>query len=176
MWVIERFRKDHHQTDEFECGDERLDSWLKRSAVPWTKQGFSAVYVAVARGSEVVLGYYTLSTHHVVYKDLPRKDKRGVPSVDIPAVLLGRLAVDRSVQRRSLGTCLLMNAMARTVFVADSDDGALGIRLFEVHAYESARDFYLRHGLRPLQDDRDHLFLSLKEIRKLQTDGLLPAL
>lgn len=176
MWVIEPFRADH-EVSAFACRDQALDSWLKNRSVAWTKQGLCRVFAATEIGSNVVLGYYTISAHHVVYEALPKKAKRGLPTaVDIPAVLLGRLAVDRSTQGRQLGTCLLSNALARTALIADADDGALGIRIFEVEAYESARGFYLDRGLRPLEDDPNHLFLSLKEIRRLQKDGDLPAL
>lgn len=175
MWAIEPFREDH-ETLGFDCGDPSLDSWLKDRALAWSKQGLARAYVAVERGASVVIGYYTLSSHHVTYDALPQRDQRGLPRIHVPAVLLGRLAVDRSAQGKRLGAALLSNAMARTLKLADATDAAIGIRVFEVEAYESARGFYLHHGFRPLEDDRNHLFLSLKEMRRLQRDGDLPAL
>lgn len=58
-------------------------------------------------------------------------------------------------------------ATIRTLKVADQ----LGIYAVEVNALtESARNFYLKFGFSELLDDRRHLYLTVKVIRKL---GLL---
>lgn len=44
----------------------------------------------------------------------------------------------------------------------------IGARAVEVDAIDSrARDFYLKHGFVPLADDQDHLFMSIRFIRKM---------
>lgn len=88
--------------------------------------------------------------------------------MDIPVVLLGRLAVDRSVQGRGLGSWLLVDVLRRAQYLAEH----IGIRAIEVDALDdAARTFYLKFGFIPLLDAPCHLFLPMQAIRKL---GLPP--
>jgi GNAT superfamily N-acetyltransferase len=103
-----------------------------------------------------------------VFADLPTSESKGLPAIDIPVVLLGRLAVDRAVQSRGLGAALLVDALKRILLHADE----IGIRAVEVHAIDgTAKKFYLKYGFRELLDDSQHLFMPLHEIRKLNFDG-----
>ena len=84
--------------------------------------------------------------------------------IQSPIVLLGRLAVDQSTQGRGLGARLLIDALRRAQLVADQ----LGIYAVAVEAInDRAQHFYLKFGFKPLRDDRLHLYLPLKVIRKL---------
>lgn len=137
---------------------------VRDPGLPVARQGLARVFVATSRASAVVRGYYSLSNHHVEHAALPEQGAKGLPHVDVPAILLGRLAVDRSSQGRGLGRFLLLDAMSRSLRVAD----ATGVRVFEVHAIdEGARAFYLHHGLQPLEDEPDHLFVSMAAMRKI---------
>ena len=85
--------------------------------------------------------------------------------IDMPVVLLGRLAVCQSCQGKGLGETLLVDAMRRVVHISDK----IGIRALEVDAIdESATRFYLKYGFRALSNDARHLFLPMHEIRKLK--------
>jgi GNAT superfamily N-acetyltransferase len=84
-------------------------------------------------------------------------------------VLLGRLAVDQSIQKQGLGSLLLVDALRRSLDIS----AQVGIRAVEVDALdENARKFYLAFGFRPLIDDPRHLFLPMHEIRALKLDAL----
>lgn len=61
-----------------------------------------------------MLAYFTLSTHEIVAADLPRRLARGMPE-RIPAVLLGKLALDRRLHGRGLGGQLLFGAYHRVL-------------------------------------------------------------
>ncbi len=61
----------------------------------------------------------------------------------IPAMVLGRLAVDKAFQGRYIGAGLLCDAVLRTVQAAE----IAGIRAILVHAIsEMAKRFYERYG------------------------------
>lgn len=80
----------------------------------------------------------------------------------VPAILLSRLAVDRSVQGAGLGAHLLRDAVARSVAAAD----LIGIRAMLVHAlHEDARKFYAHFGFEPSPTDPMHLLLAIKDAR-----------
>jgi GNAT superfamily N-acetyltransferase len=95
---------------------------------------------------------------------LPKKHARRLPHHDVlPAVLLGRLAVDESMRRRGLGADLLLHALKLALEIGEK----VAVYAVEVQAIDDeARDFYQRYGFLSLDQDR-HLFLSLQMVREL---------
>lgn len=167
-WVIEPLA-DRHERAAFDCGVPVLNDWLAQRAGQFTRKDLARTYVAVRPGEVAVLGYYALSSHMVRFEALPADQAKGLPRLDVPVALLGRLAVDRPTQGQGLGAELLIDALRRVQHLADR----IGIRAVEVDAIdESAKRFYERHGFVPLLDDPRHLFLTLRVIRALK----LPAL
>lgn len=68
----------------------------------------------------------------------------------LPAMLLGRLAVDQRLQNQGIGQALLRDAMFRTARISQE----AGVALIFVHAlHEQAKQFYLSRGFvqSPLQ-------------------------
>ncbi len=162
-WLIARLDPGHDRSS-FECGHAVLDDWLRQRAGQFDRRDLAHTYVAVRRGEQKVLGYYAISTHGVRREDLPDDQAKGLPRIDVPVVLLGRLAVDRSAQGCGLGCLLLMDALRRIELLADE----VGIRAVEVNAIDdAARNFYLKFGFMPLLDEPGHLFLPMPAIRKL---------
>jgi len=85
----------------------------------------------------------------------------------IPVVLLGRLAVDISCQKRGLGKLLLLHAL----WQAQQVSKRLGVYAVEVDALnDQARDFYLKYGFTPLYDNLRHLYIAMKTIEMLDLD------
>lgn len=163
-WIIERLGK-HHDRTQFDCGQPVLNRWLQQQASQFEKRDLARTYVAHRDNESVVLGYYALSNHRVSFEALPEDEAKGIPRIDIPVILLGRLAVDQSAQGEGLGTLLLIDALRRVSHIADQ----VGIRAVEVDAIdESARQFYLKFGFMELRDDPLHLFMSMQVIRKLR--------
>ena len=96
---------------------------------------------------------------------LPENLRKHLPRHPVPVVHLGRLAVCQSAQRQGLGETLLMDALNRTLSIADSD---LGIHAVEVVAIDDkAVSFYSSYGFQSLLDDSQHMYLSIKIIRSL---------
>ena len=109
-----------------------------------------------------VVGYHALTAASISRAEASARAARGMPRHPIPAALLARLAVDRSVQGRGLGAWLLRDAMLRTLAAAES----VGIRLMLVHAIDdSARAFYTRHGFEPSPTDPLNLQILIKDMR-----------
>jgi len=166
-WVIERLGSQHDRTG-FSCGQAALDDWLKLRAGQYEKKDLARTYVAVRPGNPTVLGYYAIATHRVAFEALAEDQAKGLPRIDVPVILLGRLAVDTSTQGQGLGGLLLIDALRRAQHLADQ----VGIRAVEVDAIDdAARDFYVRCGFTPLADAPRHLYLPMQVIRKL---GLPP--
>lgn len=167
-WMIERLTNQHDRT-AFHCGQPTLDDWLRFRVSQFEKRDLARTYVAVQKGDSAVLGYYAISNHRVTHQALPADQAKGLPRIDIPVILLGRLAVDESVQGLGLGELLLVDALRRAQHVADQ----AGVRAVEVDAIdEKARSFYAKFGFVRLVDDPNHLFLQMQVIRKLNLPPL----
>jgi predicted GNAT family N-acyltransferase len=165
--IIERLSRAHDRA-RFDCGIPDLNRFLRELARQDSDRDLGITYIAVDdEESARVLGYYTLTMSEVARQIVPQRNLP--PERSVPVTLLGRLAVDRSCQGRGIGETLLFDALHRVQNVSSQ----LGVFAVVVDAIdERARGFYSRYGFEQLSDDPLHLYLSLKEIRKL---GLAPA-
>ena len=112
-WSIEPFHRQTHDRAGFDCGVPELNEWLATKASQFEKKDLARIYVLVETGQTTVKGYYALSNHTVAYEVMPPDQAKGLPRIDLPVVLIGKLAVDRSVQGQRLGELLLMDALCR---------------------------------------------------------------
>lgn len=167
--TIEPFDKLKHIRDSFDCGVPSLNEWLKTKATQFQKRDLSRTYVLVDPPATIVRGYYALSSHTISFEALPKDQTRGLPQIDVPVVLIGRLAVDLSTQGMRFGEFLLLDALRRAENLATK----IGIRAVEVDAMgASAARFYQKFGFMSLVDDPLHLFLPMNMIRQLKLPPL----
>jgi ribosomal protein S18 acetylase RimI-like enzyme len=159
---ISRLGEDHVR-EAFDSGVAPLDEFLRRYARQNDERGISRTCVATRAGGREVLGHVTLRVGHVVCEQLPPTERDRLPRYPVPVLHVARLAVDRRVRGQGLGEDLLLFALRKAVDATE----AVGIRGVEVIAKDqAARGFYLRYGFRPLVDDRFHLYISLKTVRR----------
>lgn len=158
-YVIELLNKTHDR-ESFDCGEESLNIFLKRYARQNDEKGLGRTYVLIKSDEPKIYGYYTISSGSVGFETVPEN----LPQYPIPVVHLGRLAVDTSARGQRLGKALLADALKRTAKISDQ----LGIFAVEVYALnEQARSFYLKFGMTELKDDKLHLYITLKKIKKI---------
>jgi GNAT superfamily N-acetyltransferase len=125
-----------HDLLNFDSGEPVLDDWLRRRALHNEASGASRTYVVCVE--KTVVGYYTLAVGAVAHSEAPGRVRRNRPD-PLPVMVLGRLAVDKSLQRRGIGKGLLRDAVLRTVQASE----IAGIRAILVHAIsEPAKRFY----------------------------------
>jgi len=149
----------HHDVTSFQSGEETLDSWLKRRAMKNQASGASRTFVA-CDGSRV-LAYYSLASGDVAAAAAPGRFRRNMPD-PIPVVLLGRLAVDKSLQGQGIGRALIQDAGHRVLQAAS----AIGIRGLLVHALSTdAKAFYEWIGFEPSVLDPMTLLITLADLQ-----------
>lgn len=145
-----------HDCSAFDCGHAALAEWLRRRARSNEAARGSRCFV-VCEGKRVV-GFYTLAAGSVRRAAAPGAVRRNMPD-PVPAIVLGRLAVDRAWQGRGLGADLLQDAVLRAVRASHE----IGARVLLCHAVdERARRFYLRHGFAESTFDPLVVMLDLK--------------
>jgi len=160
--VIEAISSSHDRKN-FSCGTPALDSYIRQQARQDIKRRISRVFVARSHEHPLtILGYYTLSSLSIALDALPGEIARKLPRHPIPAVLLGRLAVDENARGTGIGKMLLMDAITRTLTVSSE----IAIYAMVVDAIDAkAQTFYQQYGFLPLSQDSRRLFLPLKSIQ-----------
>lgn len=151
-----------HNKNLFSCGSEALDVYLRSRASQDVRRKVATCFVAITSDNRVV-GYYTLASTSLPLSGLPIGTQKKLPRYPlVPAVRMGRLAVDQDYKGRSLGAMLLADALYRTIaseiaafaMVVDAKD-------------ETAARFYLHHGFIALPETPLCLFLPLASARML---------
>jgi len=149
-----------HNVEPFTSGQPELDRFLVRHALQAQQSNSSQTYVALS-DSEVV-GFYTIVAGEVAHAQAPERVVKGMARHPIPLLVLARLAVHVGAQGRGIGSGLLLDALGRTLQVAD----VIGVRALAVHAKDDqAAAFYRHFGFTPSPVDTRHLFMLIKDIR-----------
>lgn len=151
-----------HERAGFDCGSEPLTRYLRQQASQDMRRRVAACFVAL-QGESRIAGFYTLAAASVLLADLPAATARKLPRYPmVPAVRMGRLAVDQAFKGQGLGGALLADALARCAraeiaahaLVVDAKD-------------EGAAAFYRHHGFQGLPDAPLTLFLPLATVQGL---------
>ncbi len=150
---------DHHVIDGFDSGDAALDSWLPDKAHRNQAEGSSRTWVVTDQ--ERVVAYYASSTAVLIRAAATKRAARNQPD-PLPALLLGRLAVDQKWQGHGLGAALLKHFLLKAVEVAQ----LTGVRVLLVHAKSpEVAAFYRRYGFESSPMDDLTLMLLVKDLR-----------
>lgn len=145
-----------HDRTAFNSSSEPLDRYLREQVTQDVRRRVAACFVALDDGQRIA-GYYTLASASLLLADLPATTAKKLPRYPtVPAVRMGRLAVDHAFKGQGLGGALLADALDRAArseiaayaLIVDAKDGA-------------AAAFYRHHGFIALPDSPRTLFLPL---------------
>jgi GNAT superfamily N-acetyltransferase len=150
-----------HDVSSFDCGKPELNKWLSDYALASQRADLARTWVLIE--DDRVIGYFSLVMGDVRPEDAPQKLVRVVPGYPVGMVLLARLAVDRSTQRRGLGADLLTHALVLACRAGE----VVAARLVAVDAIdEQAAAFYRRWGFVPVPEQPLKLYRRIKDIRR----------
>jgi len=159
--AIEKLRHEH-QLDDFDCGREELNRFLKRQA--WASQQSHSAQTYVLAKELGVLGYCSLAAGSVAHDEATERVRKGQARHPIPVILLARLAVEAAVHGQGLGAALLKDALLRTAQAADT----VGARSLVVHAKDdTAKAFYEHFNFEASPTDPYHLLLVMKDLFRI---------
>ena len=129
----------------FDCGIEPLNVFFRRYAHNHQfKYGISVTWVAA--DEERVAGFVTVTVTTVSRDAIP--SARSLPPLPLPALLVGRLAVDASAKGQGVGERLL-GAAIRAARAMHREVGCIGII---VDSKPDAVRFYERYGFRVIEE------------------------
>ena len=142
------------------CSDSApLDRYFQQQVTQDVRRRVAACYVALAADGRIA-GYYTLAAASVLLHDLPLAVLKKLPRYPtVPAIRMGRLAVDREFKGQGLGGAMLADALMRAIH---SEIAAYAMLVDAKD--KSAANFYLHHGFVALQQAPMTLFLPLASV------------
>ncbi len=146
----------------FSSGPEPLDRYFQQQVTQDTRRRVTSCFVALD-SHQYIAGFYTLASSSVVLSDLPDSITKKLPRYpSVPAVRMGRLAVDRAAKGQGLGAALLANALERA-----SEAEIAAFALVVDAKDQAACNFYLHHGFMPFANTLMSLFLPLATVKPL---------
>ncbi|MBF6365073.1 GNAT family N-acetyltransferase [Nocardia puris] len=156
-WISTGITVDH-KLDAFDCGKPDLDTWLRRMALPAEQRWTSRTYVWVTESDPTVRAYYAIAPTSVEREvdGLSQSLSSGLKTV--PAFLLAKFALDRSLHGRGLGGQLLVDAVSRIMGAAQATGG----RLIVVDAIDAeAARFYSKFGFIQVKNTENRLVMKM---------------
>lgn len=145
-----------HDRSEFHSGSAPLDRYLREQVSQDIRRRVAVCFVALADGQHIA-GYYTLASASLMLADLPASIGKKLPRYPtVPAVRMGRLAVDQAFKGQGLGGALLADALDRAT---RSEIAAYALMVDAKD--DQAVSFYRHHGFVALPDSPLTLFLPL---------------
>lgn len=161
--MIELLDKKHNRED-FDCGKELLNNYLKTQAGQDIKRKLSACFVLTENETNIQ-GYYTLSNNSIPLSSFPEHIQKKLPKSynAIPTTLLGRLAIDKKYQGKGIGKILLIDALKRS-FEISQEIGSFAVVVDPID--EEAEKFYKKYDFIKLPDS-GKMFIAVKTLQEL---------
>jgi GNAT superfamily N-acetyltransferase len=151
-----------HERMEFASESDLLNRYFHQQVTQDVRRRVTACYVVVNLESRIV-GYYTLAAASVPVLDLPDAVSKKLPRYpSLPAVRIGRLAVDKNFSGQGFGGALLADALGR----------AARLEIAAFACVVDAKDkracaFYQHHGFNQFFNSPLTLFIPLATVRTL---------
>jgi len=151
-----------HDRRGFDSGEPALDDWLRRYAGQNRRRDTAATWV-VATPDDQVVAYASLAMTAIDRRAAPRPIAKQAPD-PVPALLLGRLAVDQRHRGLGIATALVAHVLA-TATELNAKAACRAVVVTALH--DRARTWWERLGFHPFRPedptDRD-LYLLTSEI------------
>ena len=169
---FEKLDPQKHDRNNFDCGEQNLNIFLKVYASQQQKQGFCTTYVCTSdddpKKAKTILGYYTISASSIEATNADYFSKRKLPYQQIPTVKIGRLARDVKQSPKGFGKLILKTALNQCVEFATNN---LGIWAVEVDLIsEEVKPFYKAFGFQEIPKLPLRLILPISIIKEAQRE------
>ncbi|WP_095148177.1 hypothetical protein [Pseudomonas sp. Irchel s3a18] len=108
-----------HNLETFDCGEDSINEFLTKKAMKAQLAKTATVLVTCIKGTNAVVGYYTLSNGTIMRADVvPKKAQRNSPDQH-PITILGRMGVCQSLQGTGLSLDLIQDAVLRALTASE---------------------------------------------------------
>ncbi len=159
-YIFEKLNEDHN-LDDFECESEDLTNFLKKDALNQQNMNLNLTHLIICDGN--VVGYVSILTDAMKLKILDDKETKdkilGKLNISennvIPAIKIGRFAIDKRYAHKGLGNHVFRNVLLSILDIAQN---IVGLRFITVDAYASAFGFYVdKNKFKYLKNDQKYV-------------------
>ena len=164
---IESLDSTKHYRADFYCGQTSLDNYIRKQASQDVKRKVSTVFVLIddIDSKFNILGYYTLSSYTVEIENLEQSFAKKLPRYpQLPATLLGRLAIDNQQKSKGFGAIMLFDALKKAIAVSKQ---VASLAVVAEALDENAVNFYIKYGFQKFNKDSMKLYLPMKAIEDI---------
>ena len=166
------------KSQPFSCGDKDLDDFFLRDAFKYEQQLLGKSYCFRLKNDySVIVGIFTLSCSSIDTRDLPNNRRKrlteNIPHEkslsSYPAILIGRLGIDKKFGGKGIGT-ELMDFIKSWILAPTSKPAC---RYLTVDAYNNERTlkFYEANGFKTIfsSDKQEKEYIGLLQEKDLET-------
>jgi len=154
--------KKEHRIEQFDCGTQSLNIFLQKHALQSQTSNIARTYILPTEND--IVGYYSLVYGSVSPQEVAERLRRGGGNYHLPLIIVARFAIDQRFQEKGFGKALLKDALTRCALASE----IAGLRAVAVKAKnEKAKSFYHKFGFEPSPFDEFHLFLLMKDLKKI---------
>lgn len=140
---------EEHDLSNFECDSDDLNEFLKKDALKQQEEKLNLTKLITCDGE--IIGFVSLLTDTMKLKllrdELEKEKIKGKLNVSennpVPAIKIGRFAIDRKYAGNGLGTYFLRSVLANILKISENN---VGLRFVSVDGYASAFKFYVTHN------------------------------
>ena len=164
---IEAFDSSKHCRTYFYCEQDSLDNYIRKQASQDVKRKVSTVFVLIDDIDPKlnILGYYTLSSYTVEIENLDQSFAKKLPRYpQLPATLLGRLAIDNQHKGKGFGEIMLFDALKKAIAVSKQ---VASLAVIAEALDDNAVNFYMKYGFQKFNSDSMKLYLPMKAIEDI---------
>ena len=160
-YIKENFRfetlTDKHDLSNFKCASDNLNDFLKEDALSQQKSKLNITKLVMC--DDTIVAYVSLLTDTIPLKDIRDedvkqdiKDQLSITSRkrNMPAIKIGRFAVDEKYSGKGLGSEILMSILFNIKDIAENN---VGLRFVTVEGYAKAYNFYTKNNFVNLKKD-----------------------
>jgi predicted GNAT family N-acyltransferase len=160
-----------HIRSDFCCEKDSLDNYIRKQASQDLKRRVSTVFVLIDDPKFNVLAYYTLSSYTIDITELDEAFAKHLPRYpQLPATLLGRLAVDKRQKGKRFGELMLVDALKKAL---NASAQVASLAVIAEALDEVALNFYIKYGFGQFRQHPMKLYLPMKSLEELcQTLGI----
>lgn len=150
-----------HDLSKFICDSEDLTNFLKNDALNQQKEKLNVTKLVICDNE--IIGYVSLLTDTIVLKNIKENEIRKIIKSKlnttnkkrlIPAIKIGRFAINKKYSNKGLGTYILYNVLREINKISKE---VIGVRFVVVEGYAPVLNFYKKIGFVNLKKDESKM-------------------
>lgn len=136
-----------HDLSNFECDSNDLTNFLKDDALKQQDMNLNLTQLVICDNE--IVGFFSLLTDTLKLKTLENNNLKKEIKLEldisenneIPAIKIGRLAIDKKYSKKGLGSHILRNILLSILNLSKTK---VGLRFVTVDAYATSLNFYVK--------------------------------